>query len=123
MIPSENNDIKIAKHFSLTEFECPCCGVVRLHKSLLNYIVMLRQILNKPIYINSAYRCIKHNAAVGGVENSYHLYGAAADIRIEGFTMSQFLLAAHTINIYKIIPYEDRNFVHININLPEIYRK
>ena len=35
---------------------------------------------NAPVKINSAYRCPKHNAKVGGAEKSQHLTGLAADI-------------------------------------------
>ena len=37
----------------------------------------------KPIYVNSGYRCEKHNKAVGGVLRSQHLVGQAADIRCD----------------------------------------
>ncbi|HEY9475478.1 MAG TPA: D-Ala-D-Ala carboxypeptidase family metallohydrolase [Mycobacteriales bacterium] len=35
---------------------------------------------NIPININSGFRSITHNAAVGGASNSMHLYGVAADL-------------------------------------------
>lgn len=34
----------------------------------------------KPIYISSGYRCAKLNKLVGGVKNSQHLTGCAADL-------------------------------------------
>ena len=37
----------------------------------------------KPIIVNSGYRSPEHNAAVGGVPNSQHVLGTAADIRPE----------------------------------------
>lgn len=40
----------------------------------------LRTTLNKPIIINSGYRCKELNKAVGGVPDSHHLQGLAADI-------------------------------------------
>lgn len=40
-----------------------------------------RQRLGIPIMVNSGYRCPKHNALVGGVANSQHMKGEAADIR------------------------------------------
>lgn len=40
-----------------------------------------RQRLGLPITVNSGYRCPKHNAEVGGVANSQHMKGEAADIR------------------------------------------
>lgn len=47
-------------------------------------IVMLNAIRSrygKPIVITSGYRSPEHNAAVGGVQNSFHTLGLAADIR------------------------------------------
>lgn len=43
----------------------------------------LRRIHQKPIIITSGYRCEKLNKAVGGVANSWHTKGNAADIRIK----------------------------------------
>ena len=40
----------------------------------------LRTTLNRPIIINSGYRCKELNKAVGGVPDSHHLQGLAADI-------------------------------------------
>lgn len=37
-----------------------------------------------PMIVSSAYRCAKHNAEVGGVANSHHLYGQAMDVHING---------------------------------------
>lgn len=40
----------------------------------------VREWYGKPIYVNSGYRCEALNKAVGGVADSYHLTGCAADI-------------------------------------------
>lgn len=45
-----------------------------------NVLDPLREWYGKPVYINSGYRCVKLNKAVGGVSNSYHVKGMAADI-------------------------------------------
>lgn len=39
---------------------------------------------DKPVTINSGYRCPTHNANIGGATNSQHLYGTAADIVVDG---------------------------------------
>ena len=44
----------------------------------------LRVAMGRPIKISSGYRCEKLNKAVGGVYNSQHLKGQAADIDIQG---------------------------------------
>lgn len=42
-----------------------------------------REKLGKPITVNSGYRCQVHNRAVGGVANSQHMRGEAADLCCE----------------------------------------
>ena len=44
----------------------------------------LRVAMGKPINISSGFRCPQLNKAVGGVYNSQHLKGQAADIDIQG---------------------------------------
>ena len=44
----------------------------------------LRVAMGRPIKISSGYRCEKLNKEVGGVYNSQHLKGQAADIDIQG---------------------------------------
>ena len=44
----------------------------------------LRVAMSEPVRIRSGYRCEKLNKAVGGVYNSQHLKGQAADICIDG---------------------------------------
>ena len=43
----------------------------------------LRDFLGKPVVISSGYRCPELNKAVGGVRNSQHMKGEAADIHVE----------------------------------------
>ena len=43
----------------------------------------LRDFLGKPVVISSGYRCAELNKAVGGVKNSQHMKGEAADIHVE----------------------------------------
>ena len=49
-----------------------------------NVLEPLRVAMGEPVKINSGYRCEKLNKAVGGVYNSQHLKGQAADICIDG---------------------------------------
>ena len=52
---------------------------------LASYVLEpLRVAMNEPVRISSGYRCEKLNKAVGGVYNSQHLKGQAADICIDG---------------------------------------
>lgn len=54
-------------------------------KELVFHILQpLRDKFDVPIHINSGYRCLKLNAAIGGVPSSQHVMGQAADIIVEG---------------------------------------
>ena len=72
------------KYFGMEEFRCKCCGQVAFPENIEalveNVLDPAREKLGAPIVVNSGYRCPKHNAAVGGVTNSQHLKGEAADI-------------------------------------------
>ena len=51
-----------------------------LEQLVCNVLDPLRERWGVPIYVNSGYRCPLLNKKVGGVANSYHLRGMAADI-------------------------------------------
>lgn len=53
-----------------------------LERLVANILDPLREAWGGPIDVNSGYRCPPLNKAVGGVKNSQHLTGQAADIRI-----------------------------------------
>jgi len=89
------NDIELTEYFSLYEFECPCCRRVMLSPDLLARLNHLRMVINRPIYINSGYRCKEENHRVGGVSGSYHLLGMAVDIHAGDFLLYDLLLYAH----------------------------
>ena len=109
------NDIVIAPNFRLSEFACPCCRKVMLHPLLLKKLVSLREMLGKPIYITSGYRCTEYNQKVGGIKNSYHKLGLAADIRVEGLSVLDLLEYAEMIDFSGIGFYEKKNFLHLDV--------
>ena len=61
----------------------PQTAVGNLRNLCQKVLEPLRQHLGKPIIVTSGYRSKELNKAVGGVENSQHLVGEAADLRIE----------------------------------------
>ncbi len=85
----------VSKYFSESELNCKCSkckGKPIPPKVLVNLkIVCLeldeyREEIGKPIHVDSAYRCKEHNKAIGGVENSAHIFGYAIDVNIDGMT-------------------------------------
>ena len=109
------NNIRIAEHFNLSEFACPCCKRVMLHPKLLAKLMELRKILEKPVYITSGYRCPIYNQKVGGVVNSYHLIGLAADIKVKDISLIDLLEVCEEIGFGGIGFYEKKNFLHLDV--------
>ena len=88
---------KLTENFSLQEFNCKdgsdipnniLPNVIELAKNLQ----VLRNYINKPITINSGYRSPRYNAKIGGVKNSQHIKGKAADIVVKGMTPKEVAL-------------------------------
>ena len=59
----------------------PAEAEIKLLALVENLLEPARGKLGMPIIVNSGYRCERHNRDVGGVANSQHLRGEAADIR------------------------------------------
>ena len=66
------------KHFVASTL--PTFEVVDNLNRLADYLDGIREKLGKPILVNSGYRSPILNKAVGGVANSQHLKGLAADL-------------------------------------------
>lgn len=62
----------------------------------------LRRIHQQPIIVTSGYRCAQLNKAVGGVANSWHTKGNAADIHIQDEDEARAIF-----NILKTLPSVD----------------
>ena len=69
-------------HFELHEFDSPDekGSGKHMHDPFLQMLDDARGIAGIPFKINSGFRSESHNAYVGGVSNSSHLFGYAADI-------------------------------------------
>jgi len=53
-------------------------------QELADNLQVLRDNFGLPISINSGYRSPSHNRSIGGVKNSQHVQGKAADITVPG---------------------------------------
>ena len=54
-----------------------------MNKTFLFELDLARDRAGSPFKINSGYRCPAHNKKIGGVDNSAHTKGEAADIEVE----------------------------------------
>jgi len=77
----------MTKNFSKEEFDCNDGSEMPINiyhnmVKVANQLQILRNHLGKPIQINSAWRSEEYNASVGGVKDSQHIMGRAADISV-----------------------------------------
>jgi hypothetical protein len=103
------DDIRLSPHFTLAEFCNPgrypanvpsTQQVANLTYGCLMLLEPARETIGCPIIINSGFRNPRVNALVGGIKNSQHLLGQAADIRPKDPAQFQHLVAflkAHTL--------------------------
>jgi hypothetical protein len=96
--------MKRIKYFSLAEFihsttakrlnidNTPTFEIVDNLNRLADYLDNIREKLGKPILVNSGYRCPVLNKAVGGVANSQHQKGLAADLVCADMTKLESVL-------------------------------
>lgn len=57
--------------------------VIKNLQDLLDVLRALEQLLDVEVVVNSGYRTPELNRLVGGVSDSLHMYGLAADIKVE----------------------------------------
>lgn len=123
------SNTQLGKNFTLDEFVDTATGLdnvpgplerENLRQLVLKILQPLRDATGKPVIINSGYRSYLVNKAVGGEEDSQHLSGQAADIRIPGMTNEQIISKIRSLKL----PYDqvidevkkDTSWVHVSYN-------
>jgi uncharacterized protein YcbK (DUF882 family) len=85
---------KISKNFTFEELVRTSTGYlnapvneqeINLRLLTAGILQPLRSYLNEKVVINSGYRSAQVNSEVGGSNNSFHLHGMAADIKVKSF--------------------------------------
>ena len=86
--------MKLTRNFTKQEFESKdgspmpddvLSNVIKLATQLQ----IIRDAIDEPLHINSAYRSPEHNKRIGGVKNSQHVFGKAADLTTKNLTPEQ----------------------------------
>lgn len=83
-----------------------------------NVLDPIRELVAAPVIITSGYRCERLNKLVGGVLNSQHRTGHAADFYVEGFTRNDmaklYTQLCRSIDFDQLILYASRGFIHVS---------
>ena len=124
MITEINTNVTLSKHFKLDEFlhlgkypeNIPSVQDVVNMTYGCHQLLEPARIIVGPIIINSGFRCESVNRKVGGVSNSQHLFGQAADIRPQDSAQFQRL-----VDFFKSWEFTDqlltgRGWLHISWN-------
>lgn len=107
---------QLTKNFKVREFACSDgSDVVFVAEGLVAVLQQIRSHFGKAVTINSGYRTVAKNKAVGGAAYSQHLYGMAADITVKGVSPKDVAAYAETLlpNTGGIGIYS--TFVHIDV--------
>ena len=122
--------MKLTANFSLEELShtdhrefdnTPPTDVIDNLKRLAMILEQVRSLFNgSPVMINSAYRSLEVNRAVGSSDNSQHRFGCAADIRIPGQTPDMVVKTIMAANLpYDQLLREFDAWTHISVPTQE----
>lgn len=91
-----------------------------------NVLDPIRELVAAPVIITSGYRCERLNKLVGGVPDSQHRTGHAADFYVKDFSRGDmaklFLQLCEKIDFDQLILYAHRGFIHVSYVSPEMNR-
>lgn len=116
------------KHFSIEEMcksqiadklgikNVPCQAEIESLTELINHVLdPLREQYGKPIFVNSGYRCLKLNKAIGGKQSSQHVRGEAADITAGSKLLNaQLFELLRKMEFDQLINESDFSWIHVS---------
>jgi uncharacterized protein YcbK (DUF882 family) len=107
----------LSAHFSKAELACRCCGELQIDQKLIDALEQLRSLVGTEVLIHDGYRCPAHNQEVGGVTDSEHTRGLAADVAIPGLSLQQMYELALQIPTFDGggIGVYDGGFLHLDV--------
>jgi hypothetical protein len=120
--PESDDSFDGIKHFKRSEFACKCgryCNgyPTEMKKGVLAVLDKTREHFGSPATVSSGLRCKQHNANVGGVSNSRHLSGKAADFCVRGKTAAQVLAYVQNQPETRYAYAIDSSYVHVDSDI------
>lgn len=109
---------KLSTNFTVKEFACgDGTDTVFVAPRLVMVLQSIRSHFGKAVTIHSGYRTPPYNTKVGGVSNSQHTYGTAADISVKGVSVANVAAYARSImpDWGGVGIYSKKGFVHVDV--------
>jgi zinc D-Ala-D-Ala carboxypeptidase len=108
---------RLTANFSDEEFKCSHCGVNRIELSFVQQLQQLRDAIQKPIHVNSGFRCAAHPVERSKPPGSFsaHMYGIAADIYCPTLSIELLWKAVIQQPLFKgigVAPWQ--NYIHVD---------
>ena len=95
---AKDGNKKLSANFRVKEFACTDgSDPIFIDSELVTILQKIRNHFGKAVTITSAYRTPGKNKAVGGTTYSQHLYGKAADIKVNGVSPKKVAAYAETL--------------------------
>lgn len=132
-------DTQLTTHFAKAEFRCDCASAnaaqagaeasangqadnqpscdgfpATMDSDLLAKLEALRTALGRPVVITSGLRCATRNAEVGGIPDSRHLTGRAADLYCPGVPYTEVARLAREQGLW-VLEYPEEQYVHVEV--------
>lgn len=91
--------LHLTPHFRVREFACrDGSDPIFVEEELAALLEAIRLHFGCPVAITSGFRTAAHNASIPGASpHSQHLYGQAADFRVEGVSVAEAAAYAETL--------------------------
>jgi len=102
-------------NFDRSEFACKCgCGKNDIKDELAFKIQVVRELIKRPISINSGIRCLAHNTANNSKPTSSHIDGWAADLGYKG-SMERYTLLSAITQVFDRVGVAN-TFIHVDVD-------
>jgi uncharacterized protein YcbK (DUF882 family) len=112
----KDGEKNLSPNFKVKDFVCKDgTDIILINPYLIEILEKIRAHFGKPLSINSGYRTPPYNRKIGGAGISQHMFGNAADFRIDGVTPLEICTWLNTFHTGGIGLYVTKNFTHVDV--------
>jgi uncharacterized protein YcbK (DUF882 family) len=113
---SKDGDKNVSEHIKVKDFACKDgSDIILINPYLVELLEKIIAHYNKKLTIISGYRTPTYNKKIGGAGISQHMFGNAADIRIDGVSPSEITTWLKSFHQGGIGLYIGSKFTHVDV--------